>query len=65
MRLTADLIANSPSYMNPVRDRELDLRSILFVHTFLFTIDQRVHARVLLAPTVYHLTATLDVHWRI
>ena len=31
MRLTADLIEQSAQYTNPVRDRELDLRGIIFV----------------------------------
>ncbi len=26
MRLTADLLARSPAYTNPIKDRELDLR---------------------------------------
>lgn len=30
MRLTADLINNSLSYLNPLKERELDLRGALF-----------------------------------
>ena len=26
MRLTADMIARSPAFLNPLKDRELDLR---------------------------------------
>ena len=26
MRLTADMIARSPAFLNPMKDRELDLR---------------------------------------
>lgn len=33
MRLTVELIQNSLSYINPLKDRELDLRGAFDLHT--------------------------------
>ena len=42
MRLTADMIARSPAFINPVKDRELDLRGnkIAVIENLAATQDQ-------------------------
>jgi hypothetical protein len=52
MRLTVDLIARAPAYVNPLKDRELDLRGILFATSCLIITYQTQYN----TTTQYHTT---------
>jgi U2 small nuclear ribonucleoprotein A' len=51
MRLTADLINNSLSYLNPLKERELDLRGALKRADTAHLIYSKLGHRVLLKPS--------------